>query len=224
MQISREDSDSHQMALAAKCNPTKRRSGTSSPENSSCSTGGGDCHSSAAASVPNDEDEALANCLILLAGGGGGQTGPFAYRCKTCDRNFPSFQALGGHRASHKKPRTGFAAADEKEGPRSRTAGIAAPKNSSKTHECAVCGSEFGSGQALGGHMRRHRPVHHSPARPPTGSYGATHGSGSPSDGREMILALDLNLPPPMEEEEGEGEGDDLKMQNLKMILVGCHY
>jgi hypothetical protein len=25
--------------------------------------------------------------------------------CKTCNRTFPSFQALGGHRASHKKPR-----------------------------------------------------------------------------------------------------------------------
>ncbi|VFQ67227.1 unnamed protein product [Cuscuta campestris] len=219
MQISREGS------VLAKCNTTKRRSGTSSPENSGCSPGGGDCHSSAAASVPNDEDEALANCLILLAGGGGGgQTGPFAYRCKTCDRNFASFQALGGHRASHKRPRTGFTAAageEEEEGPRSHTAGIAAPENS-KAHECAVCGSDFGSGQALGGHMRRHRSVPHSPAKPPTGSYGATHGSGSSSGGREMILALDLNLPPPMEEE--EEEEDDLKMQNLKMILVDCHY
>ena len=27
------------------------------------------------------------------------------FECKTCNRQFPSFQALGGHRASHKKPR-----------------------------------------------------------------------------------------------------------------------
>ncbi|RZC93255.1 hypothetical protein C5167_030374 [Papaver somniferum] len=27
------------------------------------------------------------------------------YECKTCNKQFPSFQALGGHRASHKKPR-----------------------------------------------------------------------------------------------------------------------
>ncbi|KAK7845537.1 zinc finger protein zat5 [Quercus suber] len=29
--------------------------------------------------------------------------------------------------------------------------------NNNKVHECSVCGAEFTSGQALGGHMRRHR-------------------------------------------------------------------
>ncbi|KAK4750251.1 hypothetical protein SAY87_027700 [Trapa incisa] len=29
----------------------------------------------------------------------------YVYQCKTCGRTFPSFQALGGHRASHKRPR-----------------------------------------------------------------------------------------------------------------------
>ncbi|KAH7852179.1 hypothetical protein Vadar_021467 [Vaccinium darrowii] len=53
-------------------------------------------------------------------------------RCKT----------LGGHRASNKKPRL-------------------TPGNRDffpKTHECSICGLEFPIGQALGGHMRRHRP------------------------------------------------------------------
>ncbi|KAL0452113.1 UNVERIFIED_CONTAM: Zinc finger protein ZAT5 [Sesamum latifolium] len=31
--------------------------------------------------------------------------GACQYACKTCDRVFPSFQALGGHRASHRKPK-----------------------------------------------------------------------------------------------------------------------
>ncbi|KAI3822829.1 hypothetical protein L1987_10428 [Smallanthus sonchifolius] len=35
----------------------------------------------------------------------GGKIGFYAYECKTCNRTFPSFQALGGHRASHKKPK-----------------------------------------------------------------------------------------------------------------------
>ena len=54
---------------------------------------------------------------------------------KICNRRFPSFQALGGHRASHKKPRlmTGEGG-----------------KNSD-----SQSGLEFAIGQA--GHMRRHR-------------------------------------------------------------------
>ncbi|RZC77061.1 hypothetical protein C5167_001830 [Papaver somniferum] len=34
-----------------------------------------------------------------------GKSGFYVYECKTCNRCFPSFQALGGHRASHKKPK-----------------------------------------------------------------------------------------------------------------------
>ncbi|KAI4993983.1 hypothetical protein ZWY2020_008296 [Hordeum vulgare] len=65
------------------------------------------------------------------------------FECKTCNRRFPSFQALGGHRASHKKPRL----ADGGEPPKP------------KVHGCSICGLEFAIGQALGGHMRRHRAV-----------------------------------------------------------------
>lgn len=143
------------------------------------------------------------------------------YECKTCNRIFPSFQALGGHRASHKKPKlsvedrksvsvkTESTAEDQPEveskiitshnkSPRPLTG----HKNSKgKVHECSICGSEFLSGQALGGHMRRHRPppvsnsqiaassnmddtttrVNHSPKRSPAAP----------------VLSLDLNLPAP---------------------------
>jgi hypothetical protein len=67
------------------------------------------------------------------------------FECKTCNRRFPSFQALGGHRASHKKPRL----AD----------GEAAEPPKPKVHGCSICGLQFSIGQALGGHMRRHRAV-----------------------------------------------------------------
>ncbi|GFS46098.1 C2H2-type zinc finger family protein [Actinidia rufa] len=68
-----------------------------------------------AESVITEEEEYMANCLILLS-----QARPYVcgekgfnltskrfnvYQCKTCQRTFPSFQALGGHRASHKKPK-----------------------------------------------------------------------------------------------------------------------
>ncbi|VAI24167.1 unnamed protein product [Triticum turgidum subsp. durum] len=75
--------------------------------------------------------------------------------CKTCSRAFPSFQALGGHRTSHLRGRHGLALG--------LAAGINEPSSTKKTvdqkqaHQCHVCGLEFEMGQALGGHMRRHR-------------------------------------------------------------------
>ncbi|CAK7325635.1 unnamed protein product [Dovyalis caffra] len=102
----------------------------------------------------------MANCLMFLSKGRESYSFPSfdhhamsnnspsrVFECKTCNRQFPSFQALGGHRASHKKPRLmGGEGSFETQSP-------AKPK----THECSICGLEFAIGQALGGHMRRHR-------------------------------------------------------------------
>ncbi|KAE8815928.1 zinc finger protein ZAT5 [Hordeum vulgare] len=43
----------------------------------------------------------------------GVRAGFYVYECKTCNKCFPTFQALGGHRASHKKPRLASAGADD---------------------------------------------------------------------------------------------------------------
>ncbi|KAM3399884.1 hypothetical protein ACQJBY_005010 [Aegilops geniculata] len=112
-----------------------------------------------------------------------------AFVCKTCDRVFPSFQALGGHRASHKKPRL--------DGD-----GDLKPK----MHGCSICGLEFAVGQALGGHMRRHRAMvaggHSVTAVPPAIT------TNNPDDRSNAVVAagsrggikrglwLDLNSPP----------------------------
>ncbi|CAJ2627589.1 unnamed protein product [Trifolium pratense] len=69
------------------------------------------------------------------------------FECKTCNRKFSSFQALGGHRASHKKLKI-----DSEEAKK-----VNINNNKPKMHECSICGQEFKLGQALGGHMRRHR-------------------------------------------------------------------
>nr|GMD29352.1 zinc finger protein ZAT12-like [Ipomoea batatas] len=92
---------------------------------------------------------AMANCLVLLSrpasGGAAEKTPPsgWEFECKTCQKKFKSFQALGGHRASHKRPK-------HLEHNNNNV-------NIKKRHECPVCGLEFGLGQALGGHMRKHR-------------------------------------------------------------------
>ncbi|KAJ1379433.1 Zinc finger C2H2-type [Sesbania bispinosa] len=132
----------------------------------------------------DDEGEVdeTANCLMLLSKIGDpsrervlkGGTGGGGFRCKTCNRQFLSFQALGGHRASHKKLKlmdTDLASCLQ-----------LLPTKKLKMHMCPVCGLEFEIGQALGGHMRKHR------AAVPTISNVATK--------KFQDLCLDLNLTP----------------------------
>ncbi|KAA0034690.1 zinc finger protein ZAT5-like [Cucumis melo var. makuwa] len=156
----------------------------------------------------------------------GGGVGCYAYECKTCYRTFPSFQALGGHRASHKKPKAMEAekkhilSSDDEEiqfknnnitttnslslqlnqrGSLNNSSGKA------KVHECAICGAEFTSGQALGGHMRRHRamPVGTNTALSLTPMNMETEDQRQPKRQRSVLsLDLDLNLPAPQEHDQ----------------------
>ncbi|VAH12935.1 unnamed protein product [Triticum turgidum subsp. durum] len=118
--------------------------------------------------------------------------------CKTCDRVFPSFQALGGHRASDKKPRL-----DD--------GGDLKPK----LHGCSVCGLEFAIGQALGGHMRRHRAMIAGGGSgvmamtPPTAAIKKHSDSSDDAVvGMKRALWLDLNHPP-CDEYGASCKGDD---------------
>ncbi|CAL4910650.1 unnamed protein product [Urochloa decumbens] len=120
--------------------------------------------------------------LLPVAGGRGGdgrRTPERVFVCKTCNRVFPSFQALGGHRASHKKPRL------DGDGDPS----LAKPK----LHGCSICGLEFAIGQALGGHMRRHRAM--TGGMPPAARTTIVVDK-KPDDGVKRGLWLDLNYPP----------------------------
>ncbi|CAM8969969.1 unnamed protein product [Rhodiola kirilowii] len=157
-------------------------------------------HNNTSSQEDADEEQLdMANCLILLAQGQSrspvitrtelslgirkrcySSSVAGVYECKTCNRTFPSFQALGGHRASHKKlnitpiisPLVTVASSSSPLSLQLGNINYARPpptptpilvqtnnksKSRSKSHECAICGSEFSSGQALGGHMRRHR-------------------------------------------------------------------
>ncbi|CAN6717701.1 unnamed protein product [Malus baccata var. baccata] len=131
------------------------------------------------------------------------------FECTTCNKVFRSYQALGGHRASHKKIKGCFASKIEgsentmetdispesccnNENPIEQEIAESSAK-STKGHSCPICYRVFPSGQALGGHKRSHligeakittqTLVIQKPAAP---------------EARDF---LDLNLPAPVEEE-----------------------
>ncbi|WMV31522.1 hypothetical protein MTR67_024907 [Solanum verrucosum] len=109
------------------------------------------------------------------------------FECKTCNRQFPSFQALGGHRASHKKPRL--------MGELNFHLPTSPPKP--KTHECSICGLEFPIGQALGGHMRRHRGMLNENNNNSNNNIQVPHHDVvKKSSNNPRVLCLDLNLTP----------------------------
>ncbi|CAH2047000.1 unnamed protein product [Thlaspi arvense] len=82
------------------------------------------------------EEEYLALCLMLLARDGGGDSfaaaeeeNPTIYKCGVCDKAFPSYQALGGHKASHLNP---LSSGDHDKSSMTPSAAV-------KSHVCSIC-------------------------------------------------------------------------------------
>ncbi|CAN1331736.1 Zinc finger protein ZAT3 [Linum perenne] len=119
------------------------------------------------------------------------------FECKACKKVFNSHQALGGHRASHKKVKGCFAArldnhqneenmaedyviATQQEQQTTSSSSSfqldnnnnntvsSSSKRKSKVHECSICHRVFSSGQALGGHKRCHWITSNSSTSPTT--------------------------------------------------------
>ncbi|KAH1039602.1 hypothetical protein J1N35_041345 [Gossypium stocksii] len=171
-----------------------------------------------------EDEENMAYCLMLLAQGQTRKpsepTGKTArmnvHQCKTCNRCFPSFQALGGHRASHKKPklhseentkRLKFVKEDDDMNTTlslqiTNKAPALCNGTKSKVHECSICGAEFSSGQALGGHMRRHRTS--TNATTTVGTSNSAEREDQSSNRPTTVLQLDLNLPAPEDDRHNE--------------------
>ncbi|KAF9600704.1 hypothetical protein IFM89_011375 [Coptis chinensis] len=97
------DTDSFHSVVKRKRSKRSRQESSSSPPPPSTTT----------------EEEYLAICLIMLARGTTAPTDMknpttpslpsmknLDFKCKVCNKGFSSYQALGGHKASHRKPTT----------------------------------------------------------------------------------------------------------------------
>ncbi|GER30049.1 zinc-finger protein [Striga asiatica] len=149
------------------------------------------------------EEEYLALCLVMLARGGAAVSPPppprrtppphpahptaagGAYKCSVCDKAFGSYQALGGHKASHRKLAGG--GGDEQS---TTSGGGGRTASAGRAHECSICHRSFPTGQALGGHKRCHYEGG-AAAAAASGSATCTEGVGSTATHRDF----DLNLP-----------------------------
>lgn len=121
-----------------------------------------------------------------------------SHRCTVCNKAFPSYQALGGHKASHRKSSSESTSVSVV-----ANDSVAASTVGGRMHECSICHKSFPTGQALGGHKRCHYDGgnHHS-----NSNANANNGSAvtSSSDGvaasSHTLRGFDLNLPAPLTE------------------------
>ncbi|PHU24020.1 hypothetical protein BC332_09127 [Capsicum chinense] len=135
------------------------------------------------------------------------------FECTTCNRSFHSYQALGGHRASHKNTKVGNCTSIDIDHHVkqiknfSNESGInefalkidnncGSKKQQLKMHECPICFKIFPSGQALGGHKRSHLIAE---AKRNNNNNDQSVEVHKPVP--EIRNFLDLNLPAPVEED-----------------------
>ncbi|CAL0300372.1 unnamed protein product [Lupinus luteus] len=126
-----------------------------------------------------------------------------SHRCSVCDKAFPSYQALGGHKASHRKSlsENGTTVAATTTTTNSTSTAIA----TKKLHECSICHKSFPTGQALGGHKRCHYEggINNNNSNVNTNNSSAvtaitsSEGGGASS---HRHRDFDLNLPAPLTE------------------------
>ncbi|KAK6918588.1 hypothetical protein RJ641_017010 [Dillenia turbinata] len=136
------------------------------------------------------------------------------YKCDLCNKVFKSYQALGGHRASHKKIKLTTTATKtetvcQKQINEEREINLA----EKKIHECPICFRVFSSGQALGGHKRSHVIVAASTS---TTTLTPTFQVQNQNQNEDRVVEnvtrfgtskfgdhlIDLNLPAPIDDED----------------------
>ncbi|XP_010556440.1 PREDICTED: zinc finger protein ZAT10-like [Tarenaya hassleriana] len=176
------------------------------------------------------EEEYLALCLVMLARGGRSasdhdptqkpqtqtqtqtQTAEekLSYKCSVCGKAFPSYQALGGHKASHRKHLLASASAAAAAGDDHSTStttttsatasgGGGGVSRGGKPHVCSICNKSFPTGQALGGNNRCHYDGGNSVSVAAVGNQSvvtSSEGVGSSSHvSQQSHREFDLNFP-----------------------------
>ncbi|KAL8114424.1 hypothetical protein AgCh_021321 [Apium graveolens] len=162
-----------------------------------------------------EDEEDVASCLMMMGRDKWRvkSVSVARYECETCKKVFGSFQALGGHRTSHKKVKKRLGdyhhQVEEKsleEKPRKKIIGNNKNVVKKLMHECPVCFKVFGSGQALGGHKRSHFLASSSTSA--TSTTSSTKQQPLEQNGKIIendhfgFSFIDLNLPAPMEYED----------------------
>lgn len=192
--------------------------------------GGNDKNVASSSSAANDKNVASSSTGFKTENQETEPSLPVAqsYKCSVCNKAFSSYQALGGHKASHRKL---SAAVSDDEKP---STSAAAPGNapyvsvlnpSGRAHVCSICNKSFPTGQALGGHKRRHyegtiggHTVGHggvSATATASGS-GVTCSDGGGASPSHAALGIDLNVPAPeLEFELGFGVDCGVESQHL---------
>ncbi|OIS96905.1 PREDICTED: zinc finger protein ZAT4-like [Nicotiana attenuata] len=129
------------------------------------------------------------------------------FECKACKKVFNSHQALGGHRASHKKVKGCYAAKQDQLDDSliddqdmnithdEFTLQASKSMRKSKIHECSICHRVFSTGQALGGHKRCHWITSNSPDSSKYNFHSHMEQINLRSNLRKSGDALDLNIP-----------------------------
>ena len=143
------------------------------------------------------------------------------FQCSSCPKIFHSYQALGGHKASHKRTKGCLASKTENsensneteisndptfeskstatviemENQQESDIHMGYEKKNRKHHQCSICFKIFSSGQALGGHKRSHL-ISGSESR---NKLPQTTPIQKPKAVKRDFL--DLNLPAPIDEE-----------------------
>ncbi|XP_073285709.1 zinc finger protein ZAT10-like [Primulina huaijiensis] len=182
----------------------------------------------------DSEEEDLANCLVMLSNkslafSSNGKEENKAkemeinvtFQCKSCKKVFGSHQALGGHRASHKRVKGCFTSNSDLENVHQASCSIpedheflttqlettttphsfsTSARKMPKMHECTICRRVFSSGQALGGHKRCHWLTSISSDNsiiPDLHDFKYDHDQHAYKTSSHLLIDLNINLPIP---------------------------